>query len=178
MDFQEKTITNLCSFYVSDWHFVTMLLPYINKSINEGIKIATILEKDITQNVNTLVERLNLKSEKEILNINWTSTNEIKYTNISKILDKNISEKQLIIISGNRNFIKRVKESVNKYIQKNKIKLDEIKSKIKIISCYEIVEFNGSINEILDESDKILNTSGEKEINEIFEEYKKEEKIS
>ena len=46
-------------------------------------------------------------------------------------------------------------------------------NKIKIINCYEIVEFNGSIEDILDKHDKILNTSGEKEINEIFIDYKR-----
>lgn len=178
MKFQEKTVTNLCSFYVSDWHLVTMILPYINKSINEGKKIATILEKDIVENVNTLVERLNLKTEKEILNINWTSVNERKYTNISKILDKNMSQEQIVIINGNKDFIKRAKENVEKYIQKNKEKLEEQNIKIKIISCYEIVEFNGSIQEILNENDKILNTSGEKEITEVFEDYERKEKIS
>ena len=52
-----------------------------------------------------------------------------------------------------------------------------INGAIKIINCYEVIELEGSINEILDEHDKILNTSGEKEINEIFEDYKKSEKI-
>lgn len=178
MKFQEKTITNLCSFYVSDWHLVTMLLPYISKSINEGRKIATILEKDIAENVNTLVERLNLKTEKEILNINWTRINEIKYTSISKILDKNMAEKQVIIINGSKEFIKKAKENVDKYIRKNKDKIDELQAKMKIISSYEIVEFNGSIQEILNSNDKILNTSGEKEITDVFEDYERKEKIS
>ena len=29
MEVQENNFTKLCSFYVSDWHLVTMLLPYI-----------------------------------------------------------------------------------------------------------------------------------------------------
>ena len=177
MNFQKKLVKNLCSFYVSDWHLVTMLLPYINKSINEGVKIATVLEKDIKENVCTLLERLNLKTNEQILNINWTRTNEKKYANICKILDKTFSEKQLIIVNGTKDYIERAKENINRYIDKNKEKLVNINSKIKIVSCYEIVDFNGSIQEILDNSDKILNTSGEKEIEEIFEDYEKKEKI-
>ena len=50
-------------------------------------------------------------------------------------------------------------------------------TEITIVNCYEIIEFNGSINEILDSHDKILNTSGEKEIEEVFDEYKRTEKI-
>ncbi len=178
MNYQEKTVTNLCSFYVSDWHLVTMMLPYISKSINEGRKIATILEKDIVENVKTLVERLNLKEDKEILNINWTRTSTSRYTNISKILDKNMAEKQLIIINGSKEFIKKAREHIDKYIQKNKTKLEEVGVEIKIVSCYEIVEFNGSIQEILNSNDKMLNTSGEKEITEIFGDFERKEKIS
>ena len=71
MEVQENNFTKLCSFYVSDWHLVTMLLPYINKKINEQAKIATILENDIQENVKTLVEKLNLKNAEKILNLNW-----------------------------------------------------------------------------------------------------------
>ena len=38
MENQKKNIFKLCSFYVSDWHIVTMLLPYINSQINENKK--------------------------------------------------------------------------------------------------------------------------------------------
>ena len=64
---EEKAVTKLCSFCVSDWHLVTMLLPYINTKINEKAKIAVILEKDIRQNVETLLERLNLKNKETLL---------------------------------------------------------------------------------------------------------------
>ena len=35
MELLQPTIEKICSFYVSDWHLVTMLLPYVNKEINE-----------------------------------------------------------------------------------------------------------------------------------------------
>ena len=44
---------------------------------------------------------------------------------------------------------------------------------IKIIDFYEVTEFNYNIMEILDKHDKIINTSGEKEIEEVFEGYKR-----
>ena len=78
MEVQKNNLTKLCSFYVSDWHLVTMLLPYINQKINEQAKIATILEKDIRENVETLVEKLNLKNREKILNLNWSTTEKIK----------------------------------------------------------------------------------------------------
>ena len=45
---------------------------------------------------------------------------------------------------------------------------------VKIIDCYEVTEFNGNIQAILDAHDKILNTSGEREISDVFEGYEKQ----
>ena len=56
MNIQKKNIMKLCSFYVSDWHLVTMLLPYINKKVNEKEKVITVLENDIRNNVEVLIK--------------------------------------------------------------------------------------------------------------------------
>lgn len=177
MSMQKKSIMKLCSFYVSDWHLVTMLLPYINKKVNEETKIATILEKDIKNNVEVLVKKLNLKNEEKILNINWNNKNAKKYSNISKIIENNIGTNILVIVNGNKEYIKYANENLEKYIERNIEKIEQTNTTIKIVNCYEIVEFNGSIVEILDKHDKILNTSGEKEINEVFEDYNRKQKI-
>lgn len=169
MDVQEKNLTKLCSFYISDWHFVTMLLPYVNKKINEKAKVATILEKDIEENVTTLVEKLNLKNKEKILNLNWNKTQ--KSNNVFSNLSEE-TEEIVIIISGEKEFIKNKNEKLERYIQTHRIK-----QKIRIINCYEIIDFNGSINEILNEHDKILNTSGEKEISEVFENYEQKREV-
>lgn len=166
MSVQENNLTKLCSFYVSDWHLTTMLLPYINQKINEQAKIATILEKDMEQNVITLVKKLNLKNEEKILNLNWKKKIEIK----DIFLNLESNEEMVIIINGQKNYIERQNIKLLRYMQKNKIN-----GNIKIINCYEITEFNGSIQNILDHHDKILNTSGEKEIIEVFENYKRKE---
>lgn len=164
MGVQENNLTKLCSFYVSDWHFTTMLLPYINKKINEQAKIATILEKDMQQNVEILVKKLNLKNKEKILNINW---NKIKEINKSiENIEKN--QELIILISGSKEFIERENIKLIRYFETK-----NIKQSIKIINCYEVIEFNGNIQQILDEHDKILNTSGEKEITDVFTDYKK-----
>lgn len=174
MDIEKKNVLRLCSFYVSDWHLITMLLPYVNRKIDEGTKIATILENDIQENVKTLVSRLNLKDEGKILNINWTNKNN----KIEEIIKNNIGNEILIIVNGSKEYIKNANEKINKYLEKNEEKLIKTNTRLKIADCFEIVEFNGSIVEILDSHDKILNTSGEKEINEVFEDYNRKEKIS
>ena len=144
-----------------------MLLPYINKKINEQAKIATILEKDIRENVVTLVEKLNLKNKEKILKLKWNKTKEIEK------IEKLEKEQELIIfINGSKEFIEKANKKLAKYIAK-----PLINNKIKIINCYEVMEFNSSIIEILNKHDKILNTSGEKEIEEVFADYERKEQI-
>ena len=171
MEILNNSIERLCSFYVSDWHLVTMLLPYVNKQINEKANIITILEKDIEENIKTLIQRLNLKNEEKILNLNWKKSNGIKYSEIkNKMKELEKDEKlNIVFISGSINYIDMVDKNITKFLDDNKDKYREIN--IKIINCFEVGEFNNNIQEILDKHDKILNTSGEKEICEVFEGY-------
>ena len=55
-----KNVKSICSFYASEWHLVTMLLPNIDKKINTGVKITTILEKDLTKEMKTLLKNLHI----------------------------------------------------------------------------------------------------------------------
>ena len=49
------------------------------------------------------------------------------------------------------------------------------KKGIKIINCYEVTEFNENLKGILDMHNKILNTSGVHNIEELYSGYVKEE---
>lgn len=168
----------LCSFYVSEWHLVTMLLPYINKELNEKANITTILENNIEDNIKTLISKLNLKNEEKILEIDWKNTQGLKYLEINNKLKRFTNEKNItniILVNGSKKYIDSVNQNINKWIHKN---IDKLKNtKIKIVNCYEVTEFNDSIKEILDEHDKILNTAGEKHIGEVFEGYSDAEEM-
>ncbi len=166
MDMQENNITKLCSFYVSDWHLVTMLLPYINQKIKEQAKIATILEKNMSEEITTLIQKLNLKEKEKILQLNWKPSEEIK----SAIRELKEQQELIIFIVGCKEFMERQNRKWNRYFGTH-----FLKHPIKIVNCYEIIKFEGSIEEILEQHDKILNTSGEREITEIFPEYEKRE---
>ena len=171
MEILKNNIEKICSFYVSDWHLVTMLLPYINKQINEKANIITVLENDIEENIKTLIKRLNLKNEEKILNLNWKKTNGIKYSEIERKL-KDLKKEQIlnvVFINGKKEYIDMTNKNVEKFLSENKNKYKNIN--IKIINCFEVSEFNINMQEILHNHDKILNTSGEKEINEVFEGY-------
>lgn len=146
-----NNIKSVCSFYASEWHLVTMLLPNINKEINRGTKITTILEKDLKNNMETLLEKLNLENKNKILNIGWNKNN-LNEEDIKKIIENNDN----IIIAGTIEYIKEIHNIIKKYINK----------KVTIIDCYNIDESELEIKQILKEHEKVLNTAGERDKSE------------
>lgn len=148
-----ENVKTVCSFYASDWHLITMLLPNIDKKINEGVKITTILENNLTENMTTLLEKLKLENKQRILNIKWNKTN-IKEIDLKDIIENNNE----IIINGSLEYISNAHEKIKEYLREN-----ETNKKITIIDCYDINKYENSVRQILDQHDKILNTAGEKE---------------
>lgn len=165
-----ENLKRMSSFYVNEVHLITMLLPYIENKIKED-DIITVLQENLEKTVNLLLSKINLKEElkERIKKINWNAKN-IKDC---KKLESMINEKTTyIIINGNEKYIREINKQIRKLKDKNK------ENKLVLINCYNIVEFNKNIIEILNQTDKILNTSGEHEVEEIFPEFVREkEKI-
>ncbi len=175
---ENSSTQKVCSFYVSNMHFATMILPFVNKQEEEKRKIVTFFENDFTTNIELVLSRIIILEErkKELLNINWKNTDIIKYINIEKILKTQLNKnnENIIIVNGNTDYINNVNECIERYLEKNSKKID-VKN-IKIINFYEVGSFNENIKEILDKHDLIFNTSGEHRIEDIFDGYKKMEK--
>lgn len=148
-----ENVKTVCSFYVSDWHLVTMLLPNIDKKINEGVKITTILENNLEENMTTLLEKLKLENKQKVLDIKW-SNRDIENIDVKDIIENN-SE---IIINGSLEYINNVHQKIKQYLNEG-----EINKKITILDCYDINKYEKNIKQILDKHDKILNTAGEKD---------------
>lgn len=169
----ENSKLKICSFYVSDWHLTAMLLPFIEEKTEEGKVINTILEKNITQNMQEILSRIqiNEKIKEDILKIDWKNRSLIKYGEIKKFMEKATKNQKevTIIIEGNKDRIDYINKNIGKWMQKQERKLK--RKDIKIINCYEITEFNQNLQEILDKHDKILNTSGIHEIEEMYSGY-------
>lgn len=179
MKMKENQTMKVCSFYVNDWHLTTMMLPYINRRIGEGANIFTMLENGIQSNVEGLVSKMNLSKEStnRILGISWTSNKMFKYSEIKKVIEAQLETQDdiEIIINGRNEYIRIVNENIDKVVKENAKKL---KAKtITLINCYEITQFT-NISEVLEQHCRILNTSGIKEIGEVFDGYesKKETK--
>lgn len=169
---KENKMTKVCGFYVNDWHLTTMLLPQINKLMNKNEKVQTIFENGIKNNIEEIVSKMNLKleTEKQILEINWDSNKICKFSEIKKQIEENWVDGQVvnIIVSGSDKYIEIANEIIEKVVKTIKGK------QITVINCYESTE-NREIDEILDKHDYILNTSGIKEIDEVYVSYKRKQ---
>ena len=163
MVYTNDNIKKICNFYVSDWHLAVMLLPYINKEINKGTKITTVFQNNMRNNIETLVRKLNLKNEKEILQIDWNTKNN---SILERYVKENLSggEENLFIINGDKEYEEKSKEKVIEYIGKNKTK----KNFIKIVDCYEVEQNEEKMYNIIKMHDCVLNTSGEHNIEKII----------
>lgn len=140
---EDSSAQKVCSFYVSNMHFATMILPFVNKQMEEKTKIVTFFENNFTTNIELVLSKIIISEEgkKELLNINWKNTNIIKYLNIEKTLKNNIEKnnKNIIIVNGNEEYINTINDCVERYLEKNNKKIDA--KDIKIMNFYEVREF-------------------------------------
>ena len=151
-----KNIKKVCSFYVSNCHLATMLLPHINEKINEKVKITTILEESLQVEMKMLLEKLELNNKEKILALNWNKTEEISIKPI---------QNQEIIIAGSIEYIDKMHKILEELISSEE-------KNISVIDCYNFETSRENIKEILDNHEKVLNTAGEKEKSEYITQIK------
>lgn len=154
----QQNIKKLCNFYVSDLHLSVMLLPYLSRQINEDVEITTIFEKIEKRNIETVLDKLNIKNKEKILNINWLNSSKNTNEEIEKTIKKEIGKEKdnIIIIGGNKKYISENNENIKKILKEN-----NNNSNIKIIDCYNVEEVGYDMKNIVKSYDGILNTSGE-----------------
>lgn len=148
----KKDVQKICCFYASDWHLTVMLLPYISKKIKENASINMKCENNIEEKINILLNKLELKNKKDILN-------NINLNNL--VAEDEIDESEILyIVSGSMDYIEDTNENIVQYYK------DKEKN-VKIINCYEVNE-ESDLVEIIDKNNytQILNTSGECDIEE------------
>lgn len=156
---ENKHITKVCSFYVSDWHLITMLLPNINKKINERNKITTILEEDAQEKVEILLNKLKIENANKIMNIDWRKKN-INNIKIEDLKLADTGEENEIIVAGENSFINKVNELIEDFAK-------TFKGKIRIVNCFQ-AEKELDIRNILNNHRAVLNTAGERTTTEFM----------
>lgn len=132
---QNEEIEKNCCFYVSDYHLEMILIPYINKKIEENISILT--EENLRETLEVLISKMNIKNEdkQKILELNWEGEDKIK-------------NNSNIIIIGSKKYI----EDKNKEIQDSNV--------LSILDCYNFEKEQNNMNDIIKKHDNTLNTLG------------------
>ena len=159
MNKNQLTKEKVCAFYASDYHFEMISLPYIEKKLEENKKIIILPENNLEDTIKILLDRMNLKEDKKnnIISIDWKESSLNKFKLIKKELESN--QDIIIFVKGKNNYIKNINKNLEKWIENNE--------DIKVIDCYDINEIIQDMDIILEKYQKILKTSGEKEIDKI-----------
>lgn len=152
----QDTKERICAFYASDYHFEMMSLPYINKKIENKEDIIILTENDLEETIQTFLSKTNLQEDKkkQILKLNWKNNNQEKF----EIMKEKINQEKevTVFVKGQENYI----HEINENIEQLKLK----KNQVKIIDCYALDEIGETMDEVMEQYDKILKTTGEKEI--------------
>ena len=117
---KEIEIQKVCGFYVNDWHFTTMILPYVRKEIEGNKKVITFFQESMKAKVEEILSKMNLNKtfEKKILEINWK---QIKQEEIEQTLKLEKENMQMFNIvenedsetgKENMNMTNRLKEEI------------------------------------------------------------------
>ena len=114
-----------------------ILVPYINKKIEENEEITIFTEIKLKDTLEVLISKMNLKKEnkEKILKLEWNG-------------EKNIKENSNIIIIGSE-----------KYIKENNEKIKDIKTS-SIVDCYNFEEIKDNLDKVSKEYKNTLNTLG------------------
>ncbi len=164
-------VKKICSFCVSDWHFITMLIPYIHTKLEKNEKIEVFTQHSQFDAMSIFLSKLTLNDQikQKLIELNWNTSKIGRYSDLQNRLEKIQESNITIIVKGENSYI----EKLNRYIEKWNINEKKEYKQITILNCYEVMQFNKNIESILAKHDKILNTSGEKEIEEVFEGFSK-----
>lgn len=128
----------VCSFYISEFHLFTILLPYINEKMSEKKEITLILEENLENSVKEYLKNVQIYNKEEILSLEWKKCRN----------EKSVDVKNIVVTIGSKKYINRVNNEFN-----NNEKIEEI------INCYMLEDVD-EIDEIIKNYKYILKTKG------------------
>lgn len=146
-----KREEKLCLFFVNDYHFEMMSLPYINESLKSDKNVVVLTENDLNETVNKLLTNVNLKQEdkEKIAKIDWKNDDVNKFREIKSI--DGDGKETVIFVKGKKNYINSINENIENWMSV---------SDVEVIDCYDINEVHDAVGEIAGTYGGVLSTSG------------------
>lgn len=140
MDIEKKENKKMYVFYVSEFHLEMILLPFVNKKIEEKEKIIINTEYDLEDTMKVLLNRMNLKEEnkEKILGLNWNKKEKQEMYNKSNI-----------ITIGRQEYIDKINSEIKQ----------ENLNNIRMLDCYKFDDIKEEISDIANKYDGNFNTS-------------------
>ena len=140
MDIEKKENKKMYVFYVSEFHLEMILLPFVNKKIEEKEKIIINTEYDLEDTMKVLLNRMNLKEEnkEKILGLNWNKKEKQEMYNKSNI-----------ITIGRQEYIDKINYEIKQ----------ENLNDIRMLDCYKFDDIKEEISDIANKYDGNFNTS-------------------
>lgn len=131
---------SFCSFYVSEYHLLTILMPYINEKISNLKNVEVILENDMIDCVRKYLKRNEMFNISEIIKLNWKKAKK-EGAEIKENTD-------VVVVCGKEEFIEKVN-----------VKIKEKENIKEVINCFNI-ESLSNLEDVVKEHDFVLRTSG------------------
>ena len=148
---ENKTEDKSCLFYVSDYHFEMIALPYMKEKIENNNQVIVMTQENLEDSMKHLLDKVNLDSDdkKKIEKINW------KEKSVEEISEIDTLNNKVVFVKGTEKYIKNVNQKINE--------VSNVKN-LQVIDCYDVNNVDESIIDITKDYNSILSTSGLKNL--------------
>lgn len=148
---ENKTEYKSCLFYVSDYHFEMIALPYMKEKIENNNQVIVMTQENLEDSMKHLLDKVNLDSDdkKKIEKINW------KEKSVEEISEIDTLNNKVVFVKGTEKYIKNVNQKINE--------VSNIQN-LQVIDCYDVNNVDESIIDITKDYNSILSTSGLKNL--------------
>ena len=148
---ENKTEDKSCLFYVSDYHFEMIALPYMKEKIENNNQDIVMTQENLEDSMKHLLDKVNLDSDdkKKIEKINW------KEKSVEEISEIDTLNNKVVFVKGTEKYIKNVNQKINE--------VSNVQN-LQVIDCYDVNNVDESIIDITKDYNSILSTSGLKNL--------------
>lgn len=116
-----------CSFFVSNAHLLTIILPYINEKMNEGKNVKIITQTDLNDEVKKYLRSVKKFNTDSIRKICWKKNNNFN----------NLDEETVLFNIGDKDFIKSINSQNSTFETVDCYEMKDIEEMSEIVEKYE-----------------------------------------